>query len=246
MSGRGTSSIGFKLAGVLRDRVARGKYARRFPTESELMAEFGMSRYAVRSALQRLEADGQIHRQPGRGTVVVETVPPAANWAIHTVEDLIDRNLQERPTVLSAGPVPARDYPEIARLLGLRPRDQVFRIERLSRAHDTGARFYSLNFLPAKVGRSLPGGGTAREPLALQIEGLHKVRAHRVRQDIRGDRASGPIARHLGIAPDAAMVVVRRSYYGLDGEVIVLGDLHFRLEDFRQSIDLFRENAANR
>jgi GntR family transcriptional regulator len=207
------------------------------------MLEFGMSRYAVRSALQRLESDGQINRQPGRGTVVVEATAPAPSWAIHTVEDLIDRNLQERPIVLSAQSVPVRAYPEIAELFALRPRDQIFMIERLSRSRDTGARFYSLNFLPVKVGLALPGQGTGREPLAVQIEKLRKTRAHRVRQDTWGSQASETVAHHLKITTGAPTVVVRRTYYGWDGEVIVLGDLHYRLEDFRQVIDLFRENT---
>jgi hypothetical protein len=58
MAGRGTSSVGFKLANVLRERVAAGKYKQRFPTENELIAEFGMSRYAVRSAITEAEKIG--------------------------------------------------------------------------------------------------------------------------------------------------------------------------------------------
>ena len=90
MAGRGTSSVGFKLANILRERVAAGRYKDRFPTEAELIAEFMMSRYAVRSAMQRLESDGQINRQPGRGTSLVERAPDPGGWAIRTVQDLID------------------------------------------------------------------------------------------------------------------------------------------------------------
>ena len=245
MAGRGTSSVGFRLAGILRERVASGKYTQRFPTETELIAEFGMSRYAVRSAMQRLESDGQIHRHPGRGTNVVERVPEAANWAIRTVEDLIDRNLLHRPTVLSAKPVPARDHPDAARLFGLRLQDRIFLIERLSHSRP-GVPFFSLTFMPVAVGLALPRHGTSREPLAVQIERTRKIRVHRVRQDISGGEASEAIARHLKVKAGHPTVAVRRSYFGWDGDLIVMGDLHYRLEEFHQAIDLFRGNSGDR
>ena len=81
MAGKEIFSVGFRLANILRERVANGRYKQRFPTENELIAEFDMSRYAVRSAMQRLESDGQIHRQ-GRGTTVVERSAPESRWAV--------------------------------------------------------------------------------------------------------------------------------------------------------------------
>lgn len=69
-------------------------------------------------------------------------------------------------------------------------------------------------------------------------------RAHRVRQDISGGNADGKVARHLQVEPGHPTVVVRRTYFGWDGDTIVTADLHYRLEKFRQAIDLFRENVA--
>jgi GntR family transcriptional regulator len=246
MAGRGTSSVGFKLANVLRQRVAAGKYKQRFPTENELIAEFGMSRYAVRSAMHRLESDGQIHRHPGRGTKVLERAPAESSWAIRTVEDLIDRNLFERPTVLSAGVVAAREYPRLAKLFGVGPRGKLFLIERISRAGKDGPAFFSLNFLTADIGKSLPGNRIGREPLVVQIERHRKIRAHRVRQELSGGEASVRVANHLKVAPGHPTVVVHRTYFGWDGDVIATGELHYRLEKFGQTIDLFRGNLAER
>ena len=244
MAGRGTSSVGFKLANVLRERVAAGKYKQRFPTENELIAEFGMSRYAVRSAMQRLESDGQIHRHPGRGTKVLDHTPAQSNWVIRTVEDLIDRNLFERPVQLSAGVVPARAYPDIAKLFGVGARGRLFLIERVSRAGKQGPAFFSLNFLAAEVGLALPRKGIGREPLVAQIERHRKIRAHRVRQTLTGSQASVQVAAHLKIEPGHPIVIARRTYFGWDGDVIATAELHYRLEMFDQTIDLFRGNVA--
>lgn len=245
MAERGASSLGFKLAKILRQRIRAGDYAKRVPTENELMSEFAMSRYAVRTAMLRLERDGQIDRHPGRGTRVVNRETEGASWAIRTVEDLIDRNLLDRPKILSAQPVPARSHPEFAKLFGLGPRARLFLIERVSRNAAGGPSFFSLNFMPAEVGLALPRRGIGREPLIVQIERLRKIRAHRVRQDLSGGKADDVVARHLEVAPGHPTVVVRRTYFGWDGDAIVTAHLHYRLEAFRQAIDLFRENVAS-
>lgn len=245
MAGRGVSSVGYRLAEVLRARIAAGDYAKRVPTENELMAEFAMSRYAVRSAMLRLERDGQIDRHPGRGTKVINLGTEGASWAIRTVEDLIDRNLLDRPKILSAQPVPARDYPEFAKLFGLGIRARLFLIERVSQDKAGGPSFFSLNFMPVEIGLALPRRGIGREPLIVQIERMRKIRAHRVRQDISGGEAANDIAHHLDVAPGHPTVIVRRTYFGWDGDAIVTADLHYRLETFRQAIELFRENVIS-
>jgi DNA-binding GntR family transcriptional regulator len=54
----------------LRDEIAAGSYPDgvRLPTESELVAEHGLSRQTVRRAFQDLVAEGVVYRVPGRGT----------------------------------------------------------------------------------------------------------------------------------------------------------------------------------
>lgn len=245
MARRGTTSVGFGLAKALRDRIAAGKYTKGFPTENELIAEFSMSRYAVRSALQRLEDDGQIHRRPGRGTILVELTSGNSTWAIRTVEDLIDRNLTQRAVVVSAEAVPARLHPEFGQLFGLGMRGKIFLIERLAQPPDTPTPFFSRTFMPVAVGRALPRRRIAMEPLIVQIERIRRIRAHRVRQDIAGGSAAGPIAELLKVEPHHPTVVIRRTYFGWDGEIIVVGELHYRLDGFRQTIDLFRENLSS-
>lgn len=244
MAERGANSLGHGLARILRERIARGLYDEGVPTENALRTEFGMSRYAVRSALQRLERDGLIERRPGRGTTVVPRAPDASSWAIRTVEDLIDRNLLLRPRILSARLMPAADYPDYAAQFGIGPRGQLFVIERVSSGPPGERAFFSVNAMPPETGRALSRRNIGREPLIVHIERAHRIRAYRVRQDIRGGSASDLVAQRLGIAAGSPTVVVRRTYFGWDGEAIVTADLHYRLDLFRQSIDLFREKAA--
>ncbi|WP_059015164.1 GntR family transcriptional regulator [Mycobacterium sp. M26] len=60
----------------LRDDIAAGAYPEgvRLPTESELVAEYGVSRQTVRRAFQDLVAEGLVFRVPGRGTYANDRV----------------------------------------------------------------------------------------------------------------------------------------------------------------------------
>jgi GntR family transcriptional regulator len=67
-----TDSLKTQLQRALRDRIFSGHYAAgsQFPSEVELVDEFGVSRTTVRSALAALEAEGLIERRWGVGTFV--------------------------------------------------------------------------------------------------------------------------------------------------------------------------------
>jgi GntR family transcriptional regulator, arabinose operon transcriptional repressor len=61
-----------EIAAVLRQRILSGDYGKgRLPSERSLLTEFGVQRDTVRRALDVLEGEGLVFRDPARGTFVL-------------------------------------------------------------------------------------------------------------------------------------------------------------------------------
>jgi GntR family transcriptional regulator len=59
-----------QLADRLRTAIGEGRFRHRFPSEHELTARYGVSRHTVRQAVRKLEDEGLLSREQGRGTFV--------------------------------------------------------------------------------------------------------------------------------------------------------------------------------
>ena len=59
-----------QLESALKGRLDAGEFDDRFPTDNELVGEYGVSRHTVREAIRHLNASGILRRERGRGTVV--------------------------------------------------------------------------------------------------------------------------------------------------------------------------------
>lgn len=99
-----------QLLADLRERVARGEFDARFPTDEELRREYGVSRQTVREAARRLQGEGVIVRERGRGTSLatrpLEQPLHALYSLARTAQDL---GLSEHSEVLALRTEPAGD-----------------------------------------------------------------------------------------------------------------------------------------
>lgn len=79
-----------QIQALLRERIVGGHYpiGTHLPTEVELCAEFGVSRYTVREALRRLVEQGLLARRQGSGSEVISA--ETGQGFVHHVRSLAD------------------------------------------------------------------------------------------------------------------------------------------------------------
>lgn len=138
----------------LRRRLDSDEFSTRFPTDAELMAEYSVSRHTVRDAVRRLQDEGLLSRERGRGTFVrahaVEQSwgPGVAYSVFRSVES---QGFEQRSEVLDLAEV---TDPAVAERLGLAAGEGLIRLER-TRLIDGRPLAHDVVWLPAGLARPL-------------------------------------------------------------------------------------------
>ena len=141
-----------QLLGDLRDRLEAGDFADSFPTDLELTTSYGVSRHTAREAVRRLQAEGVITRERGRGTFVRAPSFEQPTGALYSLFRSIEgRGLEQRSEVLDRAVVIDDD---VAAQLELEPGTELVRLERV-RLADGQPLAHDLVWLPADLARPL-------------------------------------------------------------------------------------------
>lgn len=87
MKAEGGRGLAHELVERLKERILAGELqpGEKLPTESSLVAEFGVSRTVVREAISRLQAAGLVETFQGRGSFVLSLPPATDRFALGDV-----------------------------------------------------------------------------------------------------------------------------------------------------------------
>lgn len=147
-----TDSLKVQLQRVLRERILNGYYApgSQFPSEVELVDEYGISRTTVRSSLAALEAEGLIQRRWGVGTFVSRQ-----HQISHQIEEAMDFALLisssgYTPGVQVLGATAIQAGPTEAECLGVSEGSALLRVAKIFTADDAPV-IYVVNLIPHRT-----------------------------------------------------------------------------------------------
>ncbi len=205
---------------VLREQLQDGRFAAGLPGELSLMQQFSVARVTVRRALELLEGEGLISREPGRGT---RPVLPSKTQEAYLqcegknrraqltglLENLVSMGLRTSVKVLDVGMVTASSA--VAAALQITAGDSVQKAVRV-RSTREGPLSHITTYVPADIARQFGRRELARKPILVLLE-ESGVKVGRAQQMISAKLADAVVAKHLDVAVGSALLAVRRLIY---------------------------------
>ncbi len=218
---------------LFKSRIAEGEYqvGEFLPTEKQLCEKLQTSRYALREAMAKLEADGLIQRKRGSGSTVLRRLPLAISRSgIASREDLLNyassTSMQWNPGEI------IRTDGKLARRLGCDEARQWQYMNGL-RLDEDGEPLALVNVYVDTEQAALPSPRElGRKPIYQWLENEYGLRPHAVSQDIRATRLTARQAEELRDAAEAPVLEVIRRYFDADGAIFLISQSIYRSRDF--------------
>ena len=226
----------------LRDEIAAGVYRDgvRLPTESELVAQHGLSRQTVRRAFHDLVAEGVVYRVPGRGTYASE----AYMRQLGSIEDLMSLSEDTTMEVLQ-GLSRGVDVDAASRLR--LDHDVVYTVV-FRRLHDGIPFVVTSVHLPEQLARlvldspGLAAGAVGTNTVIGVLEPHLGSPIAEAAQSITVAPADEQVAAELGCEAGHAMLRVDRLYSDTTGTPVELSVSYFLPEQYTYRVTLRRSS----
>ena len=210
----------------------------RLPTEPELMKRFGVSRTTVREAVAELARAGLVTRKAGSGTFVAEPpIEQELNRLTGFVEDMLALNLTPEARVVTRRRTTAAA--RVAEKLELPPRAPVTLIERVRLANGQPVSF-DVTYLPTHIGDRVMGENLELYPIFELFEDKYGIQLGEADYRIEAANASPRVAKHLGLRPNDALLLIERTTFDQAGQPIDYEVLHYRGDRVRYHLLLKR------
>lgn len=223
---------------VLHEQITEGHFRtdRPMPSEVELGRTFGVSRVTIRKTLERLENEGLIVRQRGRGTFAQ---PQKASRAVDAgirglMENLLAMGLRTRVKVLEFEYIPASD--QIAAALEIPRGAAVQKAVRL-RSHKGLPFSYATTWVPGDVGCTYTRADLARMPF-LQLLDRAGIKVARAYQRVTARAADATVAPHIDVDVGAPLLCIIRIVRDQDGRPVEYIRALYRPDRYEFEINL--------
>lgn len=213
-----------QVARTLFDEIESGRYGvgSLLPTEFELCAQFGVSRFTVREAVKQLVHQGLVVRQPGVGSRVLAQRP--VKQYTQTMTGITDLRQYASETTLQ---VTASQLLHVdgalAKLLDVNRGETWLHIEGLRYQDGQTQPICLTDVYIAPRFRSLDSvKGAMREPLYRMLEKQFNCTIKAVQQEIRAMVLNAQLAKQLGVSARTAGLWIARRYLDDRDELVEL------------------------
>jgi len=228
---------------VLLQKLTDGSYpeGHAMPGEDELAAGFGVSRVTIRKAIERLEREGLVLRQRGRGTFPLSPRDGAHPAQNRILRDQISLAARTRVTVLEHAL--ARMPRQVAAALGAEPGAPALRIVRVR--HDARSPIsHTTCHLSADLAPLVPRRRISSLPISATLAAAG-LRLARFRERITATLADTQVARHLGVDVGTALIAMTRLVEDESGRVVELLQALYRPDRYEYRVEYTADGARD-
>lgn len=217
-----------QIYSLLRERIGGGNYpiGSNLPTEVDLCAEFGVSRYTVREALRRLVDQGMLSRRQGSGSAVLAT-EPQHNFIhnLRSLEDLFQYALDTHLEIKSVERV-VIDH-ELADAVGGEEGSRWLLIKGVRFTRRGGEPIcVTYSYIPERFDWIEPEIPTCVGPFYALLESRSGETISEAEQEIRAEPMPEDVAAALGVAPGTFALQLLRRYSSRKGTLIASHNWH--------------------
>jgi GntR family transcriptional regulator len=229
-----------RTADVLRQQIHADAYPGGLPPETELAAEFSVSRNTIREALGILKTEGLIDRGPKVGTHVAQRKYDHGLDSLLGLKETFKNQGQVRNQVRAAMQVPAP--PSVAHRLGLRAGEHAVFIERLRYLGDLPLSL-DLTYLVPDIGNQILGHPLEDNDLFGLIEQVSGQRLGSASLALEAIPADAHSAAALQVPNGAPLLMLERLTSLDDGRPVDLEYIRMRGDRITMRGSLIRSNS---
>lgn len=231
----------FQLKEIIKEKIVSNELEgqERLPSESELCAEYNVSRVTVRQALSELMNEGLIYRVRGKGTFVTDNQGVKQLSLKGTIENLIalGHDVKVKLIRFSEEKPPS----QIAKYLQLTQNQTVF-LSEFVRTGPKGPFCHLFSYLPYELGKKITRDELEDSSIEMItfVENKSKSLAFRASQIIDVALATKATAKNLKIKPNSPVLFIERIYYSREGEILFITHNYFRSDLYKHRAELTR------
>lgn len=233
----GREQLYYQLYEILFQSIIGGVYpvGSLIPSETELMAEYGVSRTTARRAMGMLEDEGLVVRRRGRGSEVVAVRPKSSPQHVtgYVRKNYVDQSIPEKRTVSL---VTEDASTEVAQMLGLVAGAPVFRLERV-RISDGTPFYLEVNYLDALAMPEIPEHDFSKESLRAFYTARYGVTWSHAKEQVSPVVADERLAGMLQVSEGSPILCVKRVSYDDRDRPREFVVVHYRGDLYRLEVD---------
>jgi GntR family transcriptional regulator len=212
----------------------------KIPSENELAQQFSVSRLTVRRALQTLEQENLIFRSQGLGAFVKAPISRKRMVNLNSFhEDLSQAGIIPSNEIVFEGLV--LPPPHISSLLGIEEQKKVFRIDRI-RFGSARPFAFDKTWIPAFYGQLIVDADLSKQSIFELLEKEYEIAIEKGCQRFDAAIADEHLAKHLDVAVNTPLLVIKRLIYTTSGKVIYYQQRYLRTDRFSYEMILERSN----